>query len=87
MSFPGWLEVGFEDAAGHLHSVIEKVPVLTAAQVPFDATFPFELRLRGSSDEASVDVITVTLAFGMTTTGDGLTTVRLPSHSVEPLGG
>lgn len=85
-SFPGWLEVEFEDAVGHLHRVIEKVPVLTSGQAPVDATFPFELRLRGSSDEASEDAITVTLAYGMSTS-DGLKTLRLPSHSVEPLEG
>lgn len=37
---PGWVECVFVDAARHIHTIIEKVPVVTAEDLDADSRYP-----------------------------------------------
>jgi len=39
-SQPGWVAVEFKDAEGHLHTVIDKIPVFTTEDLWVDSTYP-----------------------------------------------
>jgi len=39
-SQPGWVECAFVDAEGRRHSIIEKVPVVTAEDLDADSKYP-----------------------------------------------
>jgi hypothetical protein len=39
-SQPGWVECEFADAAGHRHSIIEKVPIVTAEDLDAGSEYP-----------------------------------------------
>lgn len=38
--FPGWVECQFNDAAGRVHTVVDKVPVLTTEVLDADSQYP-----------------------------------------------
>lgn len=38
--FPGWVECQFEDAAGHVHIVIDKYPIVTAEMLDSQSRYP-----------------------------------------------
>jgi hypothetical protein len=39
-SFPGWVECQFDDAAGHIHTVIDKYPIFTAEMLDAQSQYP-----------------------------------------------
>ena len=39
-SFPGWVECQFTDAAGRVHTLIEKYPMVTAQMLDADSQYP-----------------------------------------------
>jgi hypothetical protein len=39
-SFPGWVECSFVDAAGSLHLLVEKIPVVTRARIDSKSALP-----------------------------------------------
>ncbi len=39
-SFPGWVECQFTDAAGRVHTLVEKYPIVTAETLDADSHYP-----------------------------------------------
>ena len=39
-SFPGWVECQFADAAGRVHTMVEKYPIVTAQMLDADSQYP-----------------------------------------------
>jgi hypothetical protein len=80
-AFPGWIEVTLNAVDGHTHRIVEKVPVLTNAEITADTTFPFELWVRGASSRVDRNAAEVTLAYDVVTT-EGLATLTIVTKDV-----
>jgi len=69
--FPGWVEVVLADRAGRLHHIVEKIPVLTRADVTAASVLPSELWLRAAYQRTDGgEAVIVHLLDGVTTTED-----------------
>jgi hypothetical protein len=82
--FPGWLRVVVEDAAGQVHVIVEKAPVLTASDIAPSAVFPLELWLRGGYERMDGEAVLVRLAHGVETAG-GLRELTVSHEDVRRL--
>jgi hypothetical protein len=78
---PGWMEVTLNAADGHTHRIVEKVPVLTNAEITAETTFPFEIWVRGTSSRVDQDAAEVTLAYDVVTT-EGLATLTIVTKDI-----
>jgi hypothetical protein len=74
--FPGWLEVSVNDSSGHRHTIVDKVPVLTTADVAPTEDFPIELWISAAFVRMEGINVVVQLAHGVATR-EGLETLTV----------
>lgn len=79
--FPGWIEVDLVDAEGRTHRIVEKVPVLTRANITAASTFPLELWIQAEFERMQGGAVLVRFAHGVETT-DGLDLIGMEGHAV-----
>lgn len=80
--FPGWVEVTIADAAGRSHRIVEKVPVLSAADITPSTMFPVELWISAEYDRMEGNDVVVRLAGGITTE-EGLDGLSVAAEDVR----
>lgn len=67
-AFPGWIELVVQDGAGRSHHIVEKVTVLTQADITAAFAFPTEIWLRATYERMDGDDVIVHFAEGIETT-------------------
>lgn len=82
--FPGWVEVAIADAAGRSHRIVEKVPVLTAADITASTEFPVELWISATYARMEGNDVVVRLAEGVST-DEGLESLTISAADVRRL--
>lgn len=79
---PGVIEVGVVDGGGREHRIIEKVPVLTTANLTSASALPAELWIRADTGNIESGLVEVTFAYSVETT-EGLTGFNVPANNVK----
>lgn len=80
--FPGWIEVDLVDAVGRSHRLVEKVPVLTSANITAVSAFPLEMWLQAEFERMEGDAVVVRLVEGVATT-EGLDMISMEVDAVR----
>ena len=80
--FPGWVEASVLDARGQEHRIIEKVPVLTSAEITADSPFPFEFWIDAEMESINGEDVTVSFRHGIETI-DGLGSLTVLAADVK----
>lgn len=78
----GWIEVVVPDGAGRSHHIIEKVPVLTRADITAASAFPREIWLSATYKRMDGDDVIVHFPRGVETT-EGLDELTVAAADVR----
>lgn len=82
--FPCWRELRVVDFAGHVHRIVEKVPVLTSREFTAATSLPTELWIAADMEGIEGDRVGITLKSGVETT-DGLVSLTVGADDVHRL--
>lgn len=80
--FPGRIEVVVPDVGGRSHHIMEKVPVLTRAEITAASAFPKEIWLSATYKRMDGDEVVVHFAEGVETT-EGLGELTVAADDVR----
>jgi hypothetical protein len=83
-AFPGSIEVVVDDSAGRSHHIVEKVPVLTRADITAASVLPAELWLSAKYQRMEGDDVVVRFDEGVETT-EGLDELAVSADNVRSL--
>lgn len=80
--YPGWIEVAVQDSAARTHHIVEKVPVLTRADITAASVFPAEIWLSATYERIAGGNVIVRLGEGVETT-EGLYELAVGTDNVR----
>jgi hypothetical protein len=85
-SFPGWVECQFADAAGRVHTLMDKYPIFTAQMLDAESQYPqsgaVECEVLNRSQDARGGELVHIRTFGIEST-EGLSEFVVPADSIE----
>jgi hypothetical protein len=87
--FPGWIEVNFTDADGHLWRLFDKPPIFTSADLTKNTPYPIDVELActilSTSRRQDLELITISTLtpWSVTTEDDHSEFTVLPSQLLQ----